>query len=285
MIDPIVHRVPGKFMVLPRDHVNAFVVELEKSVVVVDATLALSSARILREKAESFGKPIEAVLLTHGHPDHYTGLKVFEDLPRLASQGCLDFAHREDIVKAPTATAYLGDDYPQPRVFPNEIVKNGDTFTFGGVKFTFYDLGPGESDSDGMWVFERDGVKQVFIGDSVAKDCHCFFRDGHLSEWMQILDRLQKDFDRSTRFYLGHGESPSGMEAVEWQRGYNNAFLEAVTRLEDKSVPVSRETQQKVIAAMQKYLPGEATLFLLDYELDVTIAEFFQKLRTTGGAQ
>ena len=35
---PVVHRFPGRYMELPRDHVNAYVVELEKSVVVVDAT-------------------------------------------------------------------------------------------------------------------------------------------------------------------------------------------------------------------------------------------------------
>lgn len=275
---PIVHRVPGRFMELPRDHVNAFVIEMENSVVVVDAVLALSSAHELREKAESFGKPIEVVLMTHGHPDHYSGLKLFEDIPRFGSQGCLDFAHREDEVKASTAKGFLGDDWPDVRVFPNKIIKDEDSFTFGGVELTFYDLGPGESDSDGMWVFEKDDVKHVFVGDLIANRCHCFFRDGHVKEWQQILDRLEEDFDESTQFYLGHGKSPSGMEALEWQRGYNNAFLDAVAGLKDKSIPVSRETQEKVIAAMQKYLPGEATLFLLDYELDVTIAELWKKL-------
>ena len=71
------------------------------------------------------------------------------------------------------------------------------------------------------------------------------------------------------------------MEYIEWQRGYNNAFLDAISRLEDRSVPVSRETQEKVIADMQQYLPGEATLFLLDYELDVTIAETMSDLALT----
>jgi glyoxylase-like metal-dependent hydrolase (beta-lactamase superfamily II) len=275
---PIVHRVKGRFMELPRDHVNAFIVEMEDSVVIVDTMLALSSARDLREKAESLGKPIEAVLMTHGHPDHYSGLKVFEDISRLGSQGCLDFARREDEVKASTAKGYLGDDWPDVRAFPNKIIRDGDSFTFGGVEFTFYDLGPGESDSDGIWVFKEDGRKHVFAGDLIANRCHCFFRDGHLEEWNQILDRLSNDFGDPDIFYYGHGETPGGKEMIEWQRGYNNAFLEAVTRLKDKSVPVSEKNQQEVIGAMQKYLPGEATLFLLTYELDVTIEELWKKL-------
>jgi hypothetical protein len=34
----------------------------------------------------------------------------------------------------------------------------------------------------------------------------------------------------------------------------------------------------QVIAAMKQYLPGDATLFLLAYELDVTIARLWEKL-------
>ncbi len=272
---PVVHRVPGKFMELPRDHVNAFIVETKDAVVIVDTTLALSSAGELRKKAESLGKPIEAVIMTHGHPDHYSGLKVFEDIPRLGSQGCLDFALREDAVKASTAKGYLGDDWPDVRAFPNEIIKDNDSFTFGGVKFTFRDMGAGESDSDGIWYYENDGVKHVFVGDLAANNCHCFFRDGHVREWQTILDRLEKDFDESTQLYFGHGESPSGMDCIQWQRGYNNAFLDAVDKLEDRSIPVNRENQEKVIAAMQEYLPNETTLFLLDYELDIAIAELW----------
>ena len=273
---PVVHRFMGKFMELPRDHVNAYIVELENSVIVVDTTLALSSAQGLRSEAESYGKPVKAVLMTHGHPDHYTGLVAFSDVPRIGSQGCVDFAKREDVIKSPTATSYLGDDYPKSRIFPNKIVKTGDSFVFDGIQFVFYDLGPGESDSDGMWVFRQDGISHVFIGDTVALNCHCFFRDGHIQEWQKILERLKKEFDeRTTRFYIGHGESPCGMEAVDWQIGYNKAFINAVAQL-PKTVPVIRETQEKVLAAMKTYLPGEATQFLLDYEMGETIAGQFK---------
>ena len=146
------------------------------------------------------------------------------------------------------------------------------------MKFTFRDLGPGESGSDGIWIFEKDGVKHVFAGDLIADKCHCFFRDGHIHEWNNILDYLENNFDDSTLFYYGHGETPGGKGIVKWQRGYNKAFIKAVTGLKDKSIPVSEENQNKVIAAMQEYLPNEATLFLLTYELDVTMAELWKKL-------
>lgn len=274
MTYPSVHRFVGGFMELPRDHVNAYLVELENSVIVVDTTLALSSARALREKAESFGKPIEAVLLTHGHPDHYTGSVLFEDVPRFASQGCLEFAQREDVVKSPVAESLLGDDYPRRRIFPDQIIKGGTTLTFGGADFTFHDLGPGESDADGMWTVEQGGYRSAFVGDVGTLNCHCFFRDGHAYEWLSTLDSLSGQFDDRTRLYLGHGTSPSGTEVLDWQRGYIRAFLHAIAQLEGHPDPIGRPAQEKVIAAMKKYLPGDATLFLLDYELEKTIPHY-----------
>jgi glyoxylase-like metal-dependent hydrolase (beta-lactamase superfamily II) len=277
--NPKVHDYMGKFMVLPRDHVHAYVVELDKSLVVVDSTLAMSSAAELRQLADGLGKPIEALIMTHGHPDHYTGLVKFADVPRYASQGCLDFAHREDVAKAATAKMYLGDDYPDVRVFPDQIIKDGDSFTFGGVKFTFHDLGPGESDSDGMWTYQADGVTHAFVGDAIANHCHCFFRDGHTPAWLGILDRLDREFDNSTQIYIGHGQTPSTKEAIAWQRGYINAFRSAVAGLsEAEALAAERPTQEKVIAAMQDYLPGETTLFLLDYELDESIPALYKTL-------
>lgn len=275
---PKVHRVLGKFMELPRDHVNAFVVELENSVLVIDTLLAFSSAMGLRKQAESFGKPIEAVLMTHGHPDHYSGLKAFEDVPRLGSEGCLDFAMNEDKIKAPTAKGYLRGDWPDERAFPNHLIQNGDKFTFGGVDFSFYDLGAGESDSDGIWFFEKDDIKHVFVGDLIANECHCFFRDGHLEEWNKILDYLKNNFDDSTVFYYGHGQTPGGKEIINWQKKYNETFFDSVMGIKDKSLPVNEANQNKVISDMQKYLPNEATIFLLAYELGVTIEELWKKM-------
>lgn len=279
-----VHTVTGKFMVLPHDHVHAYVVELPNAVVVVDATLALDSARWVREKAESTGKPIAAVLLTHGHPDHYTGLALFSDVPRYASQGALDFAHEEDVVKSPVARHYLGDEYPEVRVFPDQIIEDGFRLEVDGVTFTFTDIGPGESPSDGMWSYEHEGVLHAFVGDTVANRCHCFFRDGHAEAWLTALDRLDRELPSDARLYIGHGPTPADKTAIGWQRGYIQTFLDTIDAIPSKGETIDRPTQERVIAAMQAYLPGDATLFLLDYELDVSIPAYWRKRLAPRGA-
>jgi glyoxylase-like metal-dependent hydrolase (beta-lactamase superfamily II) len=276
---PKVYTVAGKFMALPRDHVNAYVVETERAVVVVDSTLASSSGRDLRRVAESCGKPVEAVLLTHGHPDHWGGLIHFADVPRYGSQGALDFAREEDRVKSPTARGYLGDDWPEEHLFIDRIVADGDVVEVDGATFTFTDLGPGESPADGMWTYTKDGMRSAFVGDVVANRCHSFVRDLHVPDWFGILDRLEKEFaDQPTAMYVGHGATPASVDALDWQRGYLNAFLHAAERVSDRSEPVSRGVQEQVVSDVQEYLPGEANLFLLDYELDVSLPRYW-KLR------
>src|SRR5437764_1228416 len=53
---------------------NAYFIETAGHVVAIDSTLLESTSRALHEKIVAIGKPLQAVLLTHGHPDHYNGV-------------------------------------------------------------------------------------------------------------------------------------------------------------------------------------------------------------------
>ena len=57
----------------PMLKVNAFIVEAEKELVIVDTTLTMSDSKRLQQKAVDLGKPIAGIILTHGHPDHVAG--------------------------------------------------------------------------------------------------------------------------------------------------------------------------------------------------------------------
>lgn len=281
---PIVHRFSGAFMDNPEDLVNAYIIELETAVVVVDTTLTLSSAQNLRVKADSYGKPIEAVLLTHGHPDHYTGLVAFKDIPSYASIPTIDAIKAEDSHKGALLSQMLGDDYPSERVMPNNTIADGGSLNIGGLTIGFTDFGPGESQSDGMWSFWDKGIKHCFVGDLVVLNSHCYMREGMVHQWQQTLEKLKAESDsRSTKFYTGHGDEVLGMEALDWQLGYNNSFINAVASLEDKSTPVSQESVDAVITSMKKYFPGDATQFLLEMDLDKAIEALINTRLFTSG--
>lgn len=260
--------------------VNAYLVETENSVVAIDAALANSDAQALRRKIErEIKKPLHSVLLTHGHPDHFTGIGELTkglDVPIYATQGSLDFARVEDERKAEIAVMIFGAEFPKQRLLPNTIVKEGDVVTCDRVTFAVRDYGPGESDDDALWVTRIAGVDHAFIGDIAYNNMHCFFRDLHAKEWLGSLDRLRREFDHTARLYPGHGDT-CGVEIVHWNRGYILAFIDALGALLQGRDQLTAPEKDVLVAKMQAYLPNQKLLFLLTYELDETIRLFQAK--------
>src|SRR4051812_36216833 len=80
-------------------YANAYIIELNKGVVIVDATLSVSSAKEVRSLIDEIGKPVYAILITHGHPDHYNDLtEITKGLtaPIYSTQGVMDVITKYD---------------------------------------------------------------------------------------------------------------------------------------------------------------------------------------------
>ncbi len=61
--------------------VNSIIVESQNKLVIIDVPLLNPYSKELREYADSLDKPIDRVIITHFHPDHWAGLEYFADLP------------------------------------------------------------------------------------------------------------------------------------------------------------------------------------------------------------
>jgi glyoxylase-like metal-dependent hydrolase (beta-lactamase superfamily II) len=255
--------------------VNSYLVETENGVVVIDGTLALSTSREIRQIIDDqIKKPLLAVLLTHGHPDHYIGVGEIvrgRDVPIFATQGAIDFAHEEDRVKFDTLIRRnFGEDAPAQRVFPNQIVTDNQVLVLDGVEFRIEDMGPCESGSDSMWVMTIDGVPHVFLGDIIYNHSHCYFRDGHALNWLQALDRLLDKFHYTALLYPGHGDV-CGTEMVYWQRAYIEAFLDTLHAMLAGRDALDEVEKERLFSRMKSFLPSDENLDLLTYEPDETI--------------
>lgn len=254
--------------------VNAFLIESENGVIAVDSTLAIPSTNDLREIIQNkIKKDLIGVLLTHGHPDHYTGvaelIKGYGDIPVIATQGALN----QCLARDEEESGYLGSDqafgalYPKERVFPNQLVKSGDTISLDGLSFTIENLGACESDDDSLWSMTIDNLLHVFSGDIVYNQMHTFFRDGHVSNWLKQLDYCISKFDTNTIFHAGHGEE-MGIEMLYWKRGYIQAFLRKLKDLLGNKPTLSPDEQQLLFNTLKSYLPNDKLLFLTGWQFD-----------------
>jgi glyoxylase-like metal-dependent hydrolase (beta-lactamase superfamily II) len=260
---PVVHRFPveeeGAF-------VNAYLVETATGVVAVDSLLTVSDSRAMRQALERLGKPLQAVLLTHSHPDHYAGLAQLvaeDDVPIIAPQGVIDTITRDDAVKDAIVGPMFSEEWPSSRIFPNTPIRDGERVTFGGVQFTVIDLGPSESPHDSPWILGAE-ARTVFLGDQIYDHRHCFLADGFYAEWLQNIATLHERFPDDATFHIGHG-GPVGGEMWDWQRGYIEAFVAAVGEAE-----WSEPEQAKVaaVARMKEYEPTDELQFLMELSIE-----------------
>ena len=254
--------------------VNVFLVETKNSVVAVDAATALSSSREIRKIIEKkIGKPLKAILLTHGHPDHYIGAGELcrgLNIPIISTQGTLDFALYQDEYKIHTLQKGYGDNFPEKRVFPDTLVKDGEVVTFDKIDFTIRELGPCESDSDSIWMVLIDGIEHVFAGDVVYNRRHSYLRDGHALKWLRNLDSMLDMYDHTTVIHPGHGDD-CGCEGIFWQKAYIQTFLFMLRSLLGNKQDLTKEEQEILFDHMTSFLPDEKILFLLKYEPEETI--------------
>ncbi len=246
--------------------VNAYIVESPAAAVVVDATLTVSDGRALRARVEQTGKPLLGVVITHAHPDHYGGLVELVrglDVPVFATEGVAEVIRRDDPVKEEILRPMFGEEWAPERAFPDTTVADGELVSLDGIALRVTDLGPGESPHDSLWALDDDPAT-VFSGDVAYDRRHCYLADGFHQRWLSNLARVRETVPPGATLHPGHGE-PCGLEVLDWQAGYIEAFLEAL-RAGDWS---DREAARaRVVERMRAFLPTGELQFLMELSID-----------------
>jgi glyoxylase-like metal-dependent hydrolase (beta-lactamase superfamily II) len=249
---------------------NSYIIELDKSVVVVDGTLLVSTAKNLKAKIDSIGKPIVGILVTHGHPDHYNGLGTIatKETPIYATQAVLNVITKSDDAKEKQWTPMFGDEWPKNRILPNKTLANKGSVIFEGITFTVNEVGVGESDADTYWVAKHDKKQYAFIGDIVLEGVHAYMSDGHYKEWLKNLKTLKPVMNKMAVIYPGHGAFGDA-KMFDWQKGYIDAYLVAVKKIGNGSATLNDAQKAALVKEMKAYLPNDKLEFLIGLGADV----------------
>jgi len=258
-----IERVEGRVM-----PVNSFVIHVPQGLVVVDGMLTISDAALVRQRMTDTGRPLAGVVITHPHPDHYAGVSHLtdgRDVPIVATRAVDEVIRRDDHTKNGIVGPMMGDEWPTMRVFPNQIVEDGDVVRLGGATLEVEELGPGESPVDSIW---RLDPTTLFPGDLAYNRMHAYLADGHWQQWLDTLDRLDAVLPADARLFVGHGP-PGGKGLLDAQRRYIETFVASVVRYADA---VAAGDHGPVVDAMMALLPTEDLLFLMELSIEPTLA-------------
>ena len=170
---------------------NCYIISEENRALIIDP--GYESDEVLKYIKKNELK-IEAVYLTHGHPDHVGGVKQIKDLFE-----CVVYApHKDRIWMGKSSYNQIGYEIPVD-VWVHDL----ETFEALGHLFTIYET-PGHS--EGSTVLHVNNI--VFSGDTL------FFQsigrtDIPLSDPQviyQSIKRMYQLFDEDTLVYPGHGK-------------------------------------------------------------------------------
>jgi glyoxylase-like metal-dependent hydrolase (beta-lactamase superfamily II) len=254
-----IDRIAGRIM-----PVNAFLVHGPDALVVVDGMLTISDADRVRQAINEADLPLAGVVITHPHPDHYAGLGHLigdADVPIVATRAVDEVIRRDDAIKNEIVGPMMGAEWPTTRVFPNQLVDNGDEVQLGGLTFQVEELGPGESHVDSLW---RLDPVTVFAGDIIYNGMHAYLADGHWEQWLATLTGLEPELPAGVTLHVGHGPA-AGKEGLSAQRRYIEMFIAAVT---EHAGAIEAGDHSPVLASMTELLPSDDLLFLMELSIE-----------------
>jgi glyoxylase-like metal-dependent hydrolase (beta-lactamase superfamily II) len=224
---------------------------------------------------EELHKPLAAVLITHGHPDHYNGVTNLlngEKVDVISTKPVDRLIREYDAAKEKQWRPVFGADWPEKRTFPTRTLDDGGWIVVDGVKFTVHDLGPGESHADSYWMVEADGQRIAFIGDVVLDHVHAYMTDGHSKHWLENIARLNRELKGVETVYPGHGDA-DGVAMLQWERGYLQRYRREVASLARGGVTLSQDDKKTLVRVMESYLPNKKLEFLIALGADAVAAE------------
>jgi glyoxylase-like metal-dependent hydrolase (beta-lactamase superfamily II) len=241
--------------------------------VAIDAPLLLSDGRAFRARLEALKKPLLGVLVTHPHPDHYntvTELLAGENVPVIAHRDVDREIRANDEAKRAQWRPMFGDEWPASATFPNRTVADEETVELDDLRFTAWDFGPCESESETVWLLGDGDI--AFVGDLAFNGTHAYLADGHTEAWLDAIERGEEALAGVRTLYVGHGP-PTVPAVLADQRRYLLMAREAIGRVAGGRAQLTEEDANRVVGLMERYLPSAPLSWLVGAGASAVAAE------------
>lgn len=193
---------------LEGEKVNSIIVESQNKLVIIDVPLLKPYSKVFRAYADQLGKPIDRVIITHAHPDHWAGLEAFEGLPIYSLLETQEEIQENGEWMLTYHRSLHGDLITDKKIVPEHIVQEGqltiDDVEYNAIKVT-------EAEYKHLLVLELPKIKTLIAQDMVYNKVYLFLGEitptGEFSfdNWIEELKKYKEN--NYDIVIPGHGES------------------------------------------------------------------------------
>lgn len=237
--------------------VNSWLLIGPASVAIVDCQRTVPEAEALAATVRGLGRPVEAIVLTHEHPDHTAGLqalsRAFPAAPILATRETARALEASKAEMLPLMARIFGPAAPTDFPAPTRIIADGETLALGGRRWRVDKHGPGEARS--MTVLYEAEAGLLIASDLVGNRVTPYLLEGMTGAWLVQLERVRARYPRGTVALPGHGTPASLALLAAEQADYLSAVRGAVReRLREGAW--GEAARARVVAEIEAAYPG-----------------------------
>jgi Metallo-beta-lactamase superfamily len=173
--------------------VNTLMIEGPTAVVIFDGQLLLPYADEVASYVQTLGKPVDRIIISHAHTDHWGGLQVlterFPDARVFALDGVTEQIRAHGQARLDNLRRVYGDRVATKVTVPTETITEG-LQQIDGITYDFKQFDDAESDLQLAALLPEQKVLMAF--DLVfSPNEHAFTVVDHFDHWMVILESLK----------------------------------------------------------------------------------------------
>jgi len=196
-------------------YVNTQMIEGPTAVVIFDGQLLLPYADEVASYVRTLGKPVDRIILSHAHTDHWSGLQVlterFPNARVFALDGIADQLRARGQARLDSFRPIYGDRIATKVTVPTEIIAEG-VQRIDGITYDFKRFVDAESDLQLTALLPEQKVLMAF--DLVFSPTeHVFTVVDHFDNWMIVLESL-KALQGYDTIIIGH-DTPVHRSAID----------------------------------------------------------------------
>lgn len=229
---------------------STHIIETKNKLVLVDAQFFRPFAKNFRKYADKIGKPINRIIISHAHPDHWFGLEFFKDIPIYSLFETQKTIKKVGHFMIAGKKKQMGDKVADEKVVPTNIITEGEEI-IDGVKFVYQKVIDAEAGV--QLLIKLPAQKTLIAQDLIFTNTHLFIGQNAFDGWNKVITEME-NMKAYNYILAGHG-IPTDNSIYAKMRSYINDSKEIM-----KTAKNGKELKSKLV---KKY-PNRKEAFMLD---------------------